>query len=101
MRPANMRVLRRCGGALTLIAALALASAAQAAPPRPTLVNKCACACMSTKQNQAVVDNFTTTGACLTFNGWVCAVKSPRPGGPPVVGKYGLCLSNGKKWEMR
>ena len=101
MRPAKLYVLRRCGGALTLIAGLALAAAAQAAPPRPTLVNKCACACMSAKQNQAVVSNFTSTGACRTFNGWVCAVKSPQSGGPPVVGKWGSCLSNGKTWEMR
>ena len=101
MRPANAPMLRRCRGALTLIAAVALAAAAQAAPPRPTLVNKCACACMSAKQNQAVVSNFTSTGACRTFNGWVCAVKSPQPGGPPVVGKWGSCLSNGKTWEMK
>lgn len=101
MHPANSQALRRCGGALALITALSLDAAANALPRRPTLVNKCACACMSTKQNQAVASNFTSTGACRAFNGWVCAVKSPQSGAPPVVGKWGSCLSNGKTWEMR
>lgn len=101
MRPANSQVLRRFSGALALVAAMSLAAAAQAAYLRPTLVNKCACACMSAKLNQAVVTNFTSTGACRAFNGWVCAVKSPTSGAPPVVGKWGICLSNGKAWEMR
>ena len=101
MRHADSRLWTRCGGALALVATLASAFPAQALPRRPTLVNKCTCACMSTQQNQAVVSNFTSAGACRTFNGWVCAVKSPQSGAPPVVGKWGSCLSNGKTWEMR
>lgn len=100
MRPVNS-LLRGCGGVLALVATLASAAAQAQQRPRPTLVNKCACACTSAKTRQSVVSNFTSKGACTLFNGWVCAVKSPDPGGPPVVGKWGSCLSNGTKWEMR
>ena len=99
MRPAKLHVLRRCGAALTLVAGLALATGAEAFPKRPTLVNKCACACMS--ETHAVVINFTSIHGCKGFNGKACKAKLPGSTDPAVVGKWDLCLSNGKKSEMR